>query len=161
MARRNRRARRTVNAIEQLEWRNVVNAYSPINVLDDEQVQTIINSALDILETNGMRFLELGSRTRLASAGADVDEESMMVRFDRSLVMEQLALAPPSFELRARNPDPPQNRYRTPYFCVGRRAGVRQRPGQRAQAGNVRGNVRLPATCAKPEYYSPGGRRPV
>jgi trimethylamine--corrinoid protein Co-methyltransferase len=105
MARRNRRARRTVNAIEQLEWRNVVNAYSPINVLDDEQVQTIINSALDILETNGMRFLELGSRTRLASAGADVDEESMMVRFDRSLVMEQLALAPPSFELRARNPD--------------------------------------------------------
>ena len=105
MARRNRRVRRTVNAIEQLEWRNVVNAYGPIRVLDDEQVQTIIDSALGILETNGMRFLELGSRMRLASAGADVDEESMMVRFDRSLVMEQVALAPPSFELRARNPD--------------------------------------------------------
>ena len=105
MARRNRRARRTVNAIEQLEWRNVVNAYGPIKVLDDEQVQTIIDSALGILETNGMRFLEPGSRTRLASAGADVDEESMMVRFDRSLVMEQVALAPASFELRARNPD--------------------------------------------------------
>ena len=105
MARRNRRARRTVNAIEQLEWRNVVNAYGPIKVLDDEQVQAIIDSALGILETNGMRFLEPGSRTRLASAGADVDEESMMVRFDRSLVMEQVALAPASFELRARNPD--------------------------------------------------------
>ena len=105
MARRSRRVRRTVNAIEQLEWRNVVNAYGPIKVLDDEQVQTIIDSALGILETNGMRFLELGSRMRLASAGADVDEESMMVRFDRSLVMEQVALAPPSFELRARNPD--------------------------------------------------------
>ena len=105
MARRNRRARRTVNAIEQLEWRNVVNTYGPIRVLDDEQVQTIIDRALDILETKGMRFLEVGSRLRLASAGADVDEESMMVRFDRSLVMEQLALAPPSFELRARNPD--------------------------------------------------------
>ena len=104
MARRNRRARRTVNAIEQLEWRNVVNAYGPIKVLDDEQVQTIIDSALGILETNGMRFLEPGSRMRLASAGADVDEESMMVRFDRSLVMEQVALAPASFELRARNP---------------------------------------------------------
>jgi len=39
MARRNRRARRIVNAIEQLEWRNVVNAYGPIKVLDDEQVQ--------------------------------------------------------------------------------------------------------------------------
>ena len=105
MARRNRRARRTVNAIEQLEWRNVVNAYGPITVLDDEQVQTIIDSALGILETNGMRFLEPGSRKRLAGAGADVDEESLMVRFDRSLVMEQVALAPASFELRARNPD--------------------------------------------------------
>ena len=105
MARQNRRARRTVNAIEQLEWRNVVNAYGPITVLDDEQVQTIIDSALGILETNGMRFLEPGSRKRLAGAGADVDEESLMVRFDRSLVMEQVALAPASFELRARNPD--------------------------------------------------------
>ena len=105
MARRNRRARRTVNAIEQLKWRNVVNAYGPIKVLDDEQVQTIIDSALGILETNGMRFLEPGSRKRLAGAGADVDEASMMVRFDRSLVMEQVALAPASFELRARNPD--------------------------------------------------------
>jgi trimethylamine--corrinoid protein Co-methyltransferase len=82
-----------------------VNAYGPIKVLDDEQVQTIIDSALGILETNGMRFLEPGSRMRLVSAGADVDEETMMVRFDRSLVMEQLALAPSSFELRARNPD--------------------------------------------------------
>ena len=105
MARRNRRARRTGNAIQQLEWRDLVNAYGPIKVLDDEQVQRIIDSALGILETNGMRFLEPGSRMRLVSAGADVDEETMMVRFDRSLVMEQLALAPSSFELRARNPD--------------------------------------------------------
>ena len=105
MARRSRRARRTANAIAQLEWRDVVNAYGPIKVLADEQVQTIIDSALGILETKGMRFLELGSRLRLASAGADVDEETMMVRFDRSFVMEQVALAPSSFELRARNPD--------------------------------------------------------
>ena len=105
MARRSRRARRTANAISQLAWRDVVNAYGPIKVLNDEQVQTIIDSALGILETNGMRFLELGSRMRLVSAGADVDEETMMVRFDRGLVMEKVALAPSSFELRARNPD--------------------------------------------------------
>ena len=105
MARRNRRARRSATAIEQLEWRKLVNPYGPITVLGDEQVQTIIDGALDVLESKGMRFLEPGSRKRLASAGADVDEETMMVRFDRSLVLEQVALAPSSFDLRARNPD--------------------------------------------------------
>ncbi|MDH5617319.1 MAG: trimethylamine methyltransferase family protein [Gammaproteobacteria bacterium] len=104
MARRNRRTRRIVNAISQLEWRNVVNAYGPINVLDDEQVQTIIDSALGILETSGMRFLEPGSRARLAGAGVYVDPETLMARFDPAFVMEQVALAPSSFELRARNP---------------------------------------------------------
>jgi trimethylamine--corrinoid protein Co-methyltransferase len=105
MPRRGHRAKRTVNAISQLEWRDVVNPYGPTEVLGDEQVQTIIDGALHVLETKGMRFLEPGSRTRLASAGADVDEDSMMVRFDRSMVLEQLKHAPSSFELRARNPD--------------------------------------------------------
>jgi len=105
MTRRNRRTRRSATAVKQLEWRNIRNPYKPIEVLTDEQVQTIIDGALSILETNGMRFLDLGSRLRLVSAGADVDEETRMVRFDRALVMEKLALAPSSFELRARNPD--------------------------------------------------------
>lgn len=105
MARRGHRARRTINSIAQLEWRDVINAYGPIEVLDDEQVQIIIDGALAILETKGMRFLEPGSRTRLASAGVDVDPETLMARFDPAFVMEQVALAPSSFELRARNPD--------------------------------------------------------
>ena len=104
MARRGHREKRVANAIAQLEWREVVNPYQPIDVLDEEQVQTVIDGALQILETNGMRFLEVGSRLRLASAGADVDEETMMVRFDRDMVMEQIAQTPSSFELRARNP---------------------------------------------------------
>ena len=52
-----------------------------------------------------MRFLEASSRKQLAIAGADVDEDSMMVRFDRNLVLEKLALAPAEFGLRARNPE--------------------------------------------------------
>ena len=105
MARRSRRKRRTANAIGQLEWRNIVNRYGPISVLDEEQVRAIIDGALKILQSKGMRFLEPGSRKRLATAGADVDEETMMVRFDPSLVMELVAQAPSSFVLRARNPD--------------------------------------------------------
>jgi len=105
MARRSRRKRRTASTIGQLEWRTIVNGYGPISVLDQEQVQTIIDGALEILRSKGMRFLEPGSRKRLAKAGADVDEATQIVRFDPSLVMEQVALAPSSFELRARNPD--------------------------------------------------------
>ncbi len=105
MARRGHRQKRAANQIEQLPWRDVVNPYGPTAVLNDEQLERIIDSALTVLETQGMRFLEASSREQLAIAGADVDENSMMVRFDRNLVKEKLALAPAEFRLRARNPE--------------------------------------------------------
>jgi trimethylamine--corrinoid protein Co-methyltransferase len=105
MARRGHRQKRAANQIEQLKWRDVVNPYGPTSVLNDEQLERIIDSALTVLETQGLRFLEASSRKQLALAGADVDEDSMMVRFDRNLVKEKLALAPAEFGLRARNPE--------------------------------------------------------
>jgi len=75
MTRRNRRSRRVANEILQLPWQDVVNPYAPIEVLDDDKVQIIIRSALN-----------------------------QMVRFDSALVEEKVALAPSSFNLRARNP---------------------------------------------------------
>ena len=104
MTRRSRRPKRIVDEIRQLPWRNVVNPYAAIEVLDEEHVETIIQSSLQVLETQGMRFLSPGSRHRLAAAGAHVDESTQMVRFDRSLVTEKIALAPAEFGLRARNP---------------------------------------------------------
>ena len=105
MARRRHRQRRVANQIEQLPWRDVVNPYGPTAVLNDEQLERIIDGALTILETQGLRFLEATSRKQLALEGADVDEDSQMVRFDRNLIKEKLALAPAEFGLRARNPE--------------------------------------------------------
>lgn len=105
MARRRHREKRVANVIEQLPWRDVVNSYGPTSVLDDEQVERIIDSALTVLETQGMRFLEGSSRQHLKAAGADVDESAKMVRFDRGLVKEKLSLAPEKYGLRARNPE--------------------------------------------------------
>ena len=105
MTRRGHRQKRVANKIEQLAWRDVVNPYGPTEILAEEQLEQIIDGALGILETNGMRFLEPGSRKQLAQAGADVDEASKMVRFDREMVKEKLALAPSEFGLRARNPE--------------------------------------------------------
>ena len=62
MARRSHREKRTVNAIRQLPWGELVNPYAPIEMLSADQVETIIDTALNVLATQGMRFLEPGSR---------------------------------------------------------------------------------------------------
>jgi trimethylamine--corrinoid protein Co-methyltransferase len=103
VTRRGHREKRVVNAIEQLPWQDIQNPYAPTEVLSSEHLQKIIDSALMVLESQGMRFLETSSRKKLKQQGAEVDEESRMVRFPRELVMAKLALAPSSFGLRARN----------------------------------------------------------
>jgi len=104
MTRRSHRQKRVANAIRQLPWRNVVNPYAATEILNDEQVETIIQTALEVLASQGMRFLEPGSRDLLRKAGAAVDEAEEIVRFDPAMVREKLSLAPTTFELRARNP---------------------------------------------------------
>jgi trimethylamine--corrinoid protein Co-methyltransferase len=94
MTRRSHREKRVANTIQQLPWRDVINPYRLTEVLADDQVERIIDGALSVLENQGMRFLEPDSRAQLARDGADVDESSMMVRFDRNLVLEKIALAP-------------------------------------------------------------------
>ena len=104
MTRRSHRERRKAGAVQQLPWRLVANPYAPIEVLSADQVETIIDAALGVLERQGMRFLNDENRRILATEGASVDEATQMVRLDRGLVLEKLALAPRQFGLRARNP---------------------------------------------------------
>lgn len=103
MARRSGREKRVVSVLRQLPWCTVSNPYAPIEVLGADQVEQIIDGALHVLETRGMRFLEGESRRLLRAAGAVCNEATQMVRFDRALVLEKLALAPREFGLRARN----------------------------------------------------------
>ena len=104
MTRRTHRPKRVATAVRQLPWQAVRNPYPPFEVLSADQVQAVIDAALTILERTGFRFIEDESRQILKSAGACVSETDRMVRFDRGLVMEKMALAPTCFPLRARNP---------------------------------------------------------
>ncbi|NNJ64920.1 MAG: methyltransferase, partial [Xanthomonadales bacterium] len=106
MARRGRKSgRRSAAAgIRQLPWRQPVNPYPPAEILPADDLERIHETSLDLLENQGMRVLHEESRRLLAAAGAEVDETSETVRFDRHLVMEQLRQAPPEFTLHARNP---------------------------------------------------------
>lgn len=103
MTRRSGKERRVASTVRQLPFGPLVNPYAPIEVLSADQVEAIIDAALTILETCGMRFLEESSRQLLRTAGAECDEATKMIRLDRGLVMEMLALAPAEFTLRARN----------------------------------------------------------
>ena len=94
MSRPGGRDRRVVPAVRQLPFSRLVKPYAPIEVLRADQVEAIIDAALTILETRGMRFLDAGSREILRAAGAVADEANRMMRFDRGLVLEKLALAP-------------------------------------------------------------------
>ena len=105
MARRSHRKKRVVNAVRQLPWGDVANPYAPVEILSADQVETIIETALQVLATQGMRFLQPASRKMMQEAGAEVDEAEMIVRFDPDLVREKLQHAPAEFELRARNPE--------------------------------------------------------
>ena len=105
MARRRQRPKRVANAVRQLPWNDVANPYSPVEVLSDDQVETIIDTALNVLATQGMRFLDPNGRQTMREAGAEIDEAEMMVRLDPDMVREHLANAPSRFGLRARNPE--------------------------------------------------------
>jgi len=101
-----RRGRKTVSdsKLAQLPWRQVDNPYRALEVLTDDQLEAVCDTAFCILEEVGMDFLHEGALEILRLAGADVESGSERVRFDRGLIKEALASAPESFTLHARNP---------------------------------------------------------
>src|SRR5215210_249736 len=71
--------------------------------LSEEQEDKVHTYAMRILEEIGLDVLHDDVRKLLAEAGQKVDGDR--VYFDRGFVMEQLAKAPRTFTLHARNPD--------------------------------------------------------
>lgn len=102
---RGRRRTSTVQpAIQQLPFKQVENPYPPVEILSQEQVQTIHNASLNVLENIGVNFLLPEAKEILRKAGADVESDSDRVRFDRGLILESLSTAPSEFTIHARNP---------------------------------------------------------
>ena len=91
-------------AVRQLPWRALRNPYRPLEVLSADQIETIHEASLDLLETMGMDFLDDDACAVLRRAGADVKPGDYRVRFDRNMVLEAVSKAPAKFTLYARNP---------------------------------------------------------
>ena len=73
-------------------------------VISADEVESLHEASLTILERIGMEFFCPEARSIMAAAGADVDESTMRVRFDRELVMAAMATAPSEFTLHSWNP---------------------------------------------------------
>lgn len=64
-------------------YRRLNSPFEPLRVVFGRSVETLHESALNILERSGMRILHPGARRGLAEARAEVNETTEMVRFDR------------------------------------------------------------------------------
>lgn len=89
----------------QLPWRSLTNPYAPIEVLSADQVEEIHLASLRVLEELGIVFMLPEALDILTDAGADVDRDSQVVRFDRNLILDCMAKAPSRFVVHARNPE--------------------------------------------------------
>jgi trimethylamine--corrinoid protein Co-methyltransferase len=74
----------------------------PLSYLKDEERKKIHDSALDILESTGIRVMSSVARDSLKRAGAIVDDKTNVVKFSPDLVKSLMSRAPSSFVLAGR-----------------------------------------------------------
>ncbi|MGD9996481.1 MAG: trimethylamine methyltransferase family protein [Ilumatobacteraceae bacterium] len=89
---------------EQLPFRQPQMRLNHTEVVSADELESIHEASLRILERTGIEFLDPESRALVREAGADVDESTGRVRFPRDLVLEKVALAPAEFTLHSWNP---------------------------------------------------------
>ena len=90
--------------IEQRPWKQPRLRYEPTRVVSDDELESIHQASMRILEDIGIDFLLPEARDMLQAAGADVKADSERVRFDRGLVEQAISTAPSQITMHARNP---------------------------------------------------------
>ncbi|HMQ28491.1 MAG TPA: trimethylamine methyltransferase family protein, partial [Acidimicrobiales bacterium] len=100
--RRGRRPARAVGEIAQLPWKQPRNRLPPVALVSADELESIHDASLQILEQIGMDVLLPEAREIYRAAGATVDGQR--VRADRDLVLEAVARAPERYRMHARNP---------------------------------------------------------
>ncbi len=102
---RHREFRKDSRAISPAHYRKIRNPHPPMEVFSADQIEAIHQTSLRVLQEIGIRVLLPEARRAFKLAGAEVDEDSQMVRFDPDLVLQTVARAPPRIHFHARNPE--------------------------------------------------------
>ncbi len=98
------RASASTQSERSVRYRHLLNPFDPVRIFSDDQVESIHQAALQILERQGVRILSPRGRAALKAAGASVDESSLMVKLDPGMVGAALATVPSESSLTARDP---------------------------------------------------------
>ncbi|MDQ6712847.1 MAG: trimethylamine methyltransferase family protein [Candidatus Dormibacteraeota bacterium] len=80
-------------------WKNTMPRYE---ILSEDQVRQIHDHAMQILQEIGVDFLHPKSLDIFRRAGLKIEDQR--VRFERAFIEEQVAKAPATFNVQARNP---------------------------------------------------------
>ncbi len=89
--------------IQQLPRRQPRRCFAPMTLVSDDELESIHQASLTVLEEIGMDFNLPEARDMLKSAGAEIAGER--VRMPRGLVESCLESVPAEFTLHARNPE--------------------------------------------------------
>ena len=103
--RRARRKSEASAAVPQTPWGLVRNPLPPLELLDEDGMTRIENTAFRVLEGLGLEFVSDEACRILEKNGAKVDHSTGLVKMDRDLVKNFIAKAPQSFDMYARNPE--------------------------------------------------------
>lgn len=103
---RRRRGRKTAPenpiAIHQIDKKVLRNRFAPLEALDEEQLEFIHDVSLRLLEEEGVEVIGDQALALFRQAGASVDQAGV-VRIDRALLLETVALSPEQFTVTPRN----------------------------------------------------------
>ena len=100
---RDRTEQRGPRLPEQIPYRQPYMRLEPTNVVSADEIESIHEASLEILERVGMEFNCPESRSIMREAGADVNEATQRVRFPRELIEGAVAHAPSEFTLHSWN----------------------------------------------------------
>ena len=95
-----RRARRKAEAsaaVPQKPWGLVRNPLPPLQLLDEEGMTRIENTAFRVLEELGLEFMSNEACRILEVNGCKVDHSTGLVKMDREIVLAAVAKAPQQF----------------------------------------------------------------
>jgi len=102
MSRRSRRGGKipgvaTSTGKRQVDYKHLKNTLIKQPSFSDDRVEAIHETALRVIGELGIRVLNDDARAYFKSAGAEVDEDTQMVKIDRALVEQALETAPSEF----------------------------------------------------------------
>ena len=94
---------RRADAIKQLPRRRFRNRLRHMELLSDDEIESIHQASLKVLREVGMSFMHEEALAVLRDHGAEIVPGTDVVKFAPEFLMEHLAKAPSRYELRGRN----------------------------------------------------------